>query len=149
MSEFLSLLKVEETDEIAGLWTLLADFSYRSDTLEKIVTVPEGFVTDFASVPRIPFAYWFAGGKGDKAAVIHDYLYSIGAAHPGSIDRTTADAVLREAMLASGYNSALAWGFYQAVRAGGASHWSAENNKQSARVDASMHSAADVLRAGG
>jgi hypothetical protein len=148
VSEFLSPLRVEETDEIAGLWTLLEDFSYRSDLLARVVTVPQAFVTDFASVPRLPGTYLLAGGKGNKAAVVHDYLYTIGKAHPGSIDRETADGVLREAMRASGYGAAMAWAFYQAVRIGGASHWSADNNDQSSYVEAAMHSVADALRAG-
>lgn len=38
------------------------------------LTVPAGFETDFASVPRIPFAFLMAGGIGERAAVIHDFL---------------------------------------------------------------------------
>jgi hypothetical protein len=148
VSKFLSPLRVEETDEFAGLWTLLDDFSYRSDLLGRVVTVPQGFVTDFASVPRLPFAYLFAGGKGDKAAVIHDYLYTMGKEHPGSIDRATADAVLREAMRASGYSAAMAWAFYQAVRSFGGTHWNDENNAQPAWASAAMGSLAESMRAG-
>ena len=38
------------------------------------IMVPRGFVTDFASVPRIPLAYLAMGGIGERAAVVHDYL---------------------------------------------------------------------------
>jgi hypothetical protein len=55
-------------------------------------TVPKGFVTNFASVPRIPIIYELAGDTASDAATVHDFLYST---HP--VSRSMADAVLREA----------------------------------------------------
>ncbi len=55
--------------------------------------VPEGFITDFASVPRIPFVYDKLEDIAQRPAVIHDYLYSTGI-----LQRDVSDRVLLEAM---------------------------------------------------
>ena len=43
--------------------------------LKDTITVPTGFFTDFASVPRMPFVFLLFGDVAHEAAVIHDYLY--------------------------------------------------------------------------
>lgn len=144
MSQFLSPLRVEETDEFGGLWTLLAPLTYRSDVLKRDVTVPAGFVTDFASVPRMLGMYDLEGGKCNKAAVVHDWLYST-----QMVDRKTADQVLREAILASGYSGFTASVFYAAVRAFGGSHWKADNQPQTDAVAAAMITDTALMRASG
>lgn len=68
-----------DTREIAdGVWELLQDFTVFIHTEEQTfeVIIGKGFVTDYASVPRIPFAYLLYGGIGNYAAVLHDALYS-------------------------------------------------------------------------
>lgn len=82
-------------------WTLTDDLIYRSAILG-LVIVKRGYVTDFSSVPRIPFAYWLTGGRGDAAAVIHDYLYDRKEHGHASVSRSTADAVFYEALGAAG-----------------------------------------------
>lgn len=76
-----------------GRWVLLRDFPYRSDLMGRVLTVPEGFITDLASVPRLPLAYLIAGSRFPAPAVVHDYLYQ----HPDFEDRALVDAVLYEA----------------------------------------------------
>lgn len=120
MSRFLSELTATLVDEQANLWQLAAPLVYASDLLGRTITVPAGMVTDFASVPRVLGLYDLEGGRCNKAAVIHDRLYAT-----QEVDRATADAVLREAIRASGYGAVTAAIFYAAVRLGGASHWSA------------------------
>jgi hypothetical protein len=137
VSRFLTDLDVREVNEVGGLWKLLAPLDYESDLLGKTVVVPADFVTDFASVPRLPFVYLTQGGKGNKAAVVHDWLYSTQA-----VDRKTADQVLREALAASGYSGFTAWLFYAAVRVGGGSHWDAPNVGQEPAVAALMQTEA-------
>lgn len=57
-------------------WVVRKEFYYYIDSEDgERITVPVGFITDFASIPR-PF--WFILPKWEKygsAAVIHDYLY--------------------------------------------------------------------------
>lgn len=101
MSAFLTELEVVELvdDDRDGrsLWRLDAPLVYQSDVAARTITVPAGFVTDFASVPRIPVAWYVAGGEGNKAAVVHDYLYT---SH--LVERPIADAVFEEALAATG-----------------------------------------------
>lgn len=82
---------------------LLAPLVYETDVLYDIpgslITVPAGFETDFATVPRLPFAYWLTGGCARHAAVVHDYLLTQG------FKRARADAVFMEAMTDSGVKS--------------------------------------------
>jgi len=75
------------------------------------VTVPAGFVTDFASVPRIPLAYLLTGDTVHAAAVVHDYLYQT---HLCS--RAEADEIFYEAMAATDVPAWRRWLMYRAVR---------------------------------
>ncbi|NND81643.1 MAG: DUF1353 domain-containing protein [Gammaproteobacteria bacterium] len=55
---------------------LLADMTYTLGTTDISVTVPKGFVTDFASVPKSLWSFGLTPhGRHSRAAVIHDYLY--------------------------------------------------------------------------
>jgi len=118
-SQFLSPLQVEQIDE--KNWRLLADLRYYSALLGREVVVPKGFVTDFASVPRLPFIYWFTGGTADAPAVLHDWFYRT---NTEDITRKTTDALLAEAMDARGYWRVRTWSMWAGVRIGG--YWSYE-----------------------
>ncbi|MGS1116041.1 DUF1353 domain-containing protein [Castellaniella sp. UC4442_H9] len=119
MARFLNKLRVEETDDAgSGRWRLLAALLYQSDIFGHLIAVPAGFVTDFGSVPRLPFAYAWFGDIAHDAATVHDWLYSV---HRTS--RRTADAVLREAMAATGVSWIQRWAWWLGVRLFGGSHW--------------------------
>lgn len=76
-----------------SIWRLLAPLIFDSAVLGRQIVVPEGVITDLASVPRWVGAYLIAGGAAVRAAVVHDYLYET-----GQVPRDQADAVFREAM---------------------------------------------------
>ena len=57
------------------------------------VTVPSGFVTDFASTPRILWPLFPPAGPWTRAAILHDYLYTL-----EDCSRFLADALFRDAM---------------------------------------------------
>lgn len=79
-----------------GEWRLHLPFTatvYFEGGASQQITVPEGFVTDLASVPRLPGMFLLFGVKARKSAVLHDFLYS-----SGTFDRRTADAVFYAAM---------------------------------------------------
>ena len=62
MNRFLTPLKVEKVGyDKAGrpCWRLLEDLVYLSDRWGRIV-VPKGFITNFASVPRLPVVFLVA-----------------------------------------------------------------------------------------
>ena len=76
--------------------TLLKRFTYKigNKNSKKCITVPKGFVTDWASVPRILHSILPPRGRYSKAAVLHDYLYKT---HYKK-DRKVCDKLFLEAM---------------------------------------------------
>lgn len=119
MSAFLSELRVENASgQDDGKWRLTAPLVYQSDVAGATFTAPAGMVTDFASVPRAPFAYMLFGDRASEASVIHDYLY-------GShlVPRAMADAVLREASAVTGVSWFARNSMWLGVRAFGWLHW--------------------------
>lgn len=124
MSAFLSKLVVEQVDTEAGegrgSWQLVQPLVYRSASLSIELTVPIGFITDFASVPRVPFVFDWLGDRGHLAATLHDWLYS--TPHPLP-HREAADDILYEALLAQGVGEIEATLIYEGVRIGGGSHY--------------------------
>ena len=119
MSKFLTSLVMENaTDQDDGKWRLTQPLIYDSDVAKQVIVVPSGFVTDLASVPRVPIAFMLAGATSNEASVVHDFLYT---SH--IVDRETADAVLREASAVTGVPAWRRGIMWAAVRAFGGSHW--------------------------
>ena len=116
-AEFLTPLRVEQVND--DNWRLTWPLRYWSALLQSLYEVPEGFVTDFASVPRMPFIYWFMGGKAEAPAVLHDWFYRTNSIE---VTRDTADALLYESVTAAGYWRVRAWLMWAGVRIGG--YWS-------------------------
>jgi hypothetical protein len=118
MSKFLSSLDAELIQDCPPTWRLTSELIYQSDIANRVIVAPIGFITDLASVPRIPFAYWACGGCANEAAVVHDYLYT---SH--IVSRSVADEVLREAAAITGVPWWKRMLFFAAVRVFGGSHW--------------------------
>jgi hypothetical protein len=120
MSKFLTEMEVENATALDdGNWRLIAPLVYQSDVAGQTFTVPAGFVTNFASVPRAPVVYMLCGGTSNEAAALHDFLYT--APHP--VTRPVADAVLREASAVTGVAAWRRYLMWAGVRVFGASHW--------------------------
>jgi len=116
-SSFKSLLDICNSDIDDRLWILWSPLVYESVELQTTITVPKGFITDLASVPRIPFLYLHWGGRAHREAVIHDYLYRKDSIPQVSFAR--ANAVFREAMEARGKAWLLRWTMWAGVWVGG------------------------------
>jgi len=116
--EFLTKLRDERVSLFGKDRVLLAPLTYYSALLADVVLVPEGFVTDYASVPRAPLTYWLFGGIGDEAAVVHDYLYE-----KGIVPREVADVIYGEALTACGVPTWRRAPMVLAVRMFGASRY--------------------------
>src|SRR5688500_13813630 len=71
---------------------LLAPLVYRADD-SRVFTIPAGFVTDFASIPRVMWVRYPKSGPWNKAAVLHDWLYV-----QNGVTRSEADGLFKEAM---------------------------------------------------
>lgn len=101
-------------------WAMLTEWPIRSVSSEGellTLTVPAGFVTDLASVPRMPFAYWAFGNRARRAAILHDWLYTM------RYPREWADSMFYAGMLAEGIPKAAAYAMWLAVRVGGAAYY--------------------------
>lgn len=99
-------------------YILVSPFKYQTKA-GKVITVPKGFKTDFASIPRIFRTLIHGHDRTRKPAVIHDYLYdrAIGT-------RKEADKIFLEALEESGVSSVKRRAMYWAVRIGGRGSWS-------------------------
>jgi hypothetical protein len=89
-------------------------------------------------VPRIVGAYLLFGGKGKRAAVIHDWLYTLGKLDPVKWPRDLCDRIFKEALIASGYSAFTVSMMFTAVRVGGGGRFAAENVEQPADVQAEI-----------
>ena len=98
-------------------WILTEHCIYQSDLLGDdgktvLVTVPSGFVTDLASIPRIFRLLVPKNGRHRAAAIIHDYLCMLKL----DFSRVTADKIFREAMKVLHVPKLRRWAMYIAVR---------------------------------
>lgn len=125
MSSFTTQLKVIPLDNGKD-WEVIEEFTYYIGELgsETYVTVPVGFITDFASVPRILWSFFPPWGKYGKAAVIHDFLWvgnkMVKGGEQVSVDRKTANFIFLEAMGVLEVNVAVRYVMYWAVCANAA-----------------------------
>ncbi|MHC4623360.1 MAG: DUF1353 domain-containing protein [Planctomycetota bacterium] len=102
-------------------WVLRKPFSYDVgvEGSGETIKVPAGFITDFASVPRLFWAFFPTWGKYGNAAVIHDYVY-----WEQSYSRERADEIFLEGMLVLGVGQRKAGLLYNAVKHFGKGAWS-------------------------
>jgi len=131
---FLDRLDVIQIDWRKGraVWELHTPLRYRTAVLPDVtIFTPLEFITDLATVPRLPLAFLLAGGRGNRAAVVHDFGYQFGYVLSADnerivVDRPTMDRIFHEALLAdpmSGAGSVTAWQMWSAVRVGGRGIW--------------------------
>jgi len=82
------------------------------------VDVPVGFVTDFASIPRVFWSVLRPDGDYTYPAIIHDFLY-----WDQSRSRDISDEIFRLAMKDFGIDRITSTTIYEAVRIGGGAAW--------------------------
>jgi hypothetical protein len=86
------------------------------------VTVPTGFITDLASVPRIFWSLLPRTARYSYPAIIHDYLYWY-----QPYERAVADDILKVAMQDLAVPAPQVLAVYSAVRVAGEMAWSANS----------------------
>ena len=119
-AKLLSSLDVRKLDKKRWLFLAPMVVLVVLDGVSYLIRVPPLFVTDFASVPRLPLVYWLFGGVGDWAAAVHDYLYTT-----GEYPRDICDKIFREILIhVDGTSESGARTMHAAVRLGGASRYS-------------------------
>ena len=123
MAKFLSTLTACQM-EGDTVWALGESLVYQSDLIGMVI-VPQGFETDFASVPRIPVVFTLWGDRAHREAVIHDYLYRRNSRPVVSIE--TANSVFLEAMECLGKSAVVRYPMYWGVCLGGSSSYHKRN----------------------
>jgi len=93
MSQFTTNFKGELVGK--NLWMNIEPFEYHVNTYpsDEVITVPIGFETNFASIPRILWPVISPIDRHAKAAVIHDYCY-----YHGLYNRKISDMIFREGL---------------------------------------------------
>lgn len=116
--QFLTNLDIEvKTDDLFLVKSVL---KYESAIIGR-VTVQEGFYTDLASVPRVPFIYTLWGGRAHHEAVIHDYLFRSDCVPAVTFHQ--ANKVFLEAMEARGKSAWIRYPMYWGVCLGSRGYW--------------------------
>lgn len=91
------------------------------------VRVPVGFVTDFASIPRVFWSSLRPDGLYAYAAIIHDYLY-----WEQTLSREQSDAAFKACMEDFKISAATVWAVHIGVRLGGKAAWKENARKKAA-----------------
>lgn len=95
---------------------LSEDWLYCSPIDHALFVVPEGYVTDFASVPWYGRMFFPQFGQWAEAAVVHDWLYDVGEPE----QRLYADRVFKRAIEEQTGGKVASTLMFLAVRFGGA-----------------------------
>lgn len=131
-------------------WRVKSDFSYAVGAPDgaTVIHIGKGFVTDFASVPRLLWPILPPTGRYGKAVLLHDCCYQTGKIGDLIISRKYADDVLAESarvlaaqqMLTYGARHTEFWDWcartvlYVGVRIGGWRAWGQYRRAQAARA---------------
>lgn len=103
-------------------WELATEAKF-SDTSGFIV-IPEGFETDFASIPTFFQNLIKVNGKHRLAALLHDYLYSVGGDIGfNKLTRKQCDTLFLEEMQKANVKWVKRKVMYRIVRIFGGSYW--------------------------
>lgn len=119
-----------------GEFLVVSPLVYEASSGSKYA-VPMGFITDFASIPKLVrlMPGFDVNGRSRAAAVLHDFLYSShGFVCDQSKDagyqvthqhltRAQCDALFREALLSLGVGRGVAYSMWLGVRTGGWMYW--------------------------
>lgn len=109
-------------------WKLATEMVYHSKLFDLTITIPKGFITDLASIPRLFTRLIPVNGRHRAPAVVHDYLYSTkghinyvprNGGFGITIPRKECDLIFLEAMKEAGVSAWKRNVMYAAVRAGG------------------------------
>ena len=131
-AKFLTELEVRYLDDENAV--LLSPLWYQSKILNGILKIPQGFVNDFSSTPRVPIVYMAYGNRAHHEGVPHDFLYRSpdhlveitredGTVEKVIVSKFTADKVYLEAMGVRGKKTWIKFGMFLGVLFGGFSSY--------------------------
>ena len=125
-------------------WYSRRRYMIQSDILYKVMFngegvidahIGNGFVTDFASTPRVLWWLLQPTGRCAAAGLLHDWCYEYGTLNIRrdglplcAVTRAQADKLLRDGVVLAGCRRATAWAMWAAVRMFGWLHWKGGKN---------------------
>lgn len=100
------------------LWKVIGEFSIHIDRTNEAITIPDGFNTNLASIPRLLYTIFPRSSDYDLAAAVHDYLYET-----GKYPRKVCDKIFKDFLILSNVSDKVASRMYRAVRVFGKNHY--------------------------
>lgn len=110
-------------------WYLVRDLTYPILDSDSEITVPAGFVTDYASVPHALCLLLPKDGRYSRPAIIHDFLYWSGDA---VCTREQADQIMYLAMAEQGVDCNTRNEIYGALATFGSFAWQSNADERAA-----------------
>ena len=110
-------------------WIVRQPLVYTIGVSNDTVTVPPGFVTDLASIPRALQSIIQQNGRYLLPAVVHDYLY-----WKQTCTRKQSDQILLLAMIENEVSDVHRFAIYNAVRAAGSFAWDTNAEEREAEL---------------
>jgi len=112
-------------------WIMMKEYVYEVGKIGSgdEIKVPEGFITDFASIPRSFWSFLPPWGKYGKAAIVHDYLYDTAIR-----TRKDSDSIFLEIMKNSSVNTFIRYIIYYSVRMFGWIFYNRDNKSNQGNV---------------
>lgn len=150
---FLDTIGAKRTGTYDGdgraLWRITEPLLYYSPGWKVWLMFPVGFITNYASVPRLPFVYAWCGDRVYEEPAGHDFPYTchcalvvtldddfqiVGGPEIRPVTRKEADDLFLEMLLLrskenpEAVDEATAYAMHAAVRLGGGQSWDDETN---------------------
>ena len=122
MTRFLTPLQVEVLDD-GRHYRVIVPFEFASEVVQRIIRIPVGFITDFASTPRLLWVFLPPTGRWSKAAVVHDMLYQHPECLTPRVTWMAANRTLLEGCEALSVNWLTRWAIFGGVCLGGWIVW--------------------------
>lgn len=110
-------------------WIVKGPMTYTIGVSKDSVTVPVGFVTDFASIPQALQSIIRQNGRYILPAVVHDYLY-----WKQTCTREQSDQIFLLAMIEHKVSDLHRVAIHNAVRAAGGFAWDDNTRERAARL---------------
>ena len=110
-------------------WIVRQPLVYTIGVSKDTITIPHGFVTDFASIPQVFHLFLRQNGLYLLPAVVHDYLY-----WKQICTRDQSDQILRLGMIENKVPGPQRTAIYLAVRAAGGFAWEANAKDRAAKL---------------
>lgn len=117
-SGFLSSLIVSPSGDNKWILRDSLIFNYVNGGVTSTITVPSGFVSDLASIPKVLRPVLNRNGKSRSPSVLHDYLYST-----AKYSRKESDCIYYKALRSVGMSWVVANVYHLGVRLFGSSSY--------------------------